>query len=108
MNPILFSPEGGYLSKDDILKMQQAEIEMLREEIREHIYVKEMHRKTIDELLKEQMEGYKGPSFVDIIDSVARTGAHEAGYWVTRAWAHIDIATLAGCFIGVLIGHYTK
>lgn len=98
----------GYLDKDDILKMQQAEIEMLRQEIREHIYVKEMHREYVDKLLKEQMEGYKGPSFVDVIDAVARTGAHEAGYWVTRAWAHIAIASIAACFIGFLIGHYTK
>lgn len=105
---MIYNDKPGFLDKDDVLKMQRAEIDMLRQEIREHIYVKEMHREQVDKLLKEQMEGYKGPSFVDIIDAVARTGAHEAGYWVTRAWAHIAIASIAACFIGFLIGHYTK
>jgi ElaB/YqjD/DUF883 family membrane-anchored ribosome-binding protein len=105
---MMFNDKPGYLDKDDIIRAQAADIDRLRAEIREHIYVKEMHREHIDKLLKEQMEGYKGPSFVDVIDAVARTGAHEAGYWVTRAWAHLSIASIAGIFIGFLIGHYTK
>lgn len=105
---MMFNDKPGYLDKDDIIRAQAYDIDRLREEIREHIYVKEMHRVHIDKLFKEQMEGYKGPSFVDVIDAVAQTGAHEAGYWVTRAWAHIIIASIASLFIGFLIGHYTK
>lgn len=105
---MIYNDKPGFLDKDDVIRAQAYDIDRLREEIREHIYVKEMHREYIDKLLKEQMEGYKGPSFVDVIDAVARTGAHEAGYWVTRAWAHIAIASIAACFIGFLIGHYTK
>lgn len=105
---MMFPDKPGFLDKDDIIRAQAADIDRLREEIREHIYVKEMHREHVDKLMKEQMEGYKGPSFVDVIDAVARTGAHGAGYWVTRAWAHIAIASIAGLFIGFLIGHYTK
>ena len=104
----MFNDKPGYLDKDDIIRAQAADIDRLRAEIREHIYVKEMHREQVDKLMKEQMEGYRGPSFVDIIDAVAKTGAHEAGYWVTRAWAHIAIASIASLFIGFLIGHYTK
>lgn len=105
---MMFNDKPGYLDKDDIIRAQAADIDRLRAEIREHIYVKEMHREQVDKLMKEQMEGYRGPSFVDIIDAVAKTGAHEAGYWVTRAWAHIAIASIASLFIGFLIGHYTK
>lgn len=98
----------GYLSKDDIIRAQAADIDRLREEIREHIYVKEMHRERVDQLMKEQMKCYNGPSLIDIIGAVARTGALDAGYWVTRAWAHITLASIAGILIGFLIGHYTK
>ena len=105
---MMFNDKPGYLDKDDIIRAQAADIDRLRKEIREHIYVKEMHRKHIDKLLKEQMEGYNGPKLVDIIDAVARTGALEAGYWVTRAWQHIAIASIASLCIGFLIGHYTK
>lgn len=105
---MIYNDKPGFLDKDDVIRAQAYDIDRLREEIREHIAVKEMHREYIDKLLKEQMEGYKGPSFVDVIDAVARTGAHEAGYWVTRAWSHIAIASIAACFIGFLIGHYTK
>ena len=104
----LYNPKAGYLNKDDIIRAQAYDIDRLREEIREHICVKEMHREHIDKLLKEQMEGYKGPKLLDIINSVARTGALEAGYWVTRAWAHIAITSIVGILIGFLIGHYTK
>lgn len=105
---IQFNDKPGYLDKDDILKIQQHEIDLLRKEIREHVAVKDMHREYIDKLLKEQMEGYNGPTLDDIMDSMARTGAHEAGYWVTRAWAHITIAAITGSLIGFMIGHYTK
>lgn len=103
-----YSNSPGYLEKDDIIKMQQADIEMLRRELRGRECANEMYRRDIDKLLKEQMEGYKGPSLTEIIDAVARTGAHEAGYWVTRAWAHIIIAAISGCLIGFLIAHYAK
>jgi hypothetical protein len=34
VNPIVYNGDGGYLSKDDIIKSMAAEIEMLREQLR--------------------------------------------------------------------------
>ena len=34
MNPIVYNGDGGYLSKNDVIKGMSAEIEMLREQLR--------------------------------------------------------------------------